>query len=78
MKALLPSLYARDVVTYDEKKTAESKVLDTERMSYVLDLVIASLKADVPIKYNNFLKVVKERKDLVGNESVKNLGKLMD
>ena len=47
-------------------------------MAYVLDFIIVSLKAGVAIKYDNFLKVVKESKDLVANESVKNLGKLTD
>jgi len=78
VKALLPSLYAREVVDSDQKKTAEAKLLDKEKLAYVLDLIIDSLKAGVAIKYDNFLKVVKESKDLVANESVKNLGKLID
>ena len=74
VKDLLPSLYARDVVNSDQKKIAEAKVLDADKMGYILDLIIDSLKVGVPIKYNNFLEVMKESKDSVANESVKNLG----
>ena len=74
--ALLPILYARGVVSSDQKRIAEAKLLNTEKMSYVLDLVIDSLKAGVPIKYNNFFEVMKDSKDPVANESIKNLGKI--
>ena len=50
--------------------------LNTEKMSYVLDLIIDSLKAGVPIKYNNFFQIMKDTKDPVANESIKNLGKI--
>ena len=76
MKHLLPSLYARGVVDSDQKKTADAKLLDTEKMSYVLDLIIDSLKAGVPVKYNNFFEILKDSKDPVANKSVKNLGKI--
>ena len=74
VKDLLPSLYARDVVNSDQKKIAEANVLDADKMGYILDLIIDSLKVGVPIKYNNFLEVMKKSKDSVANESVKNLG----
>ena len=76
VSALLPSLYAKGVVDSDQKKTAEAKLLNTEKMSYVLDLIIDSLKAGVPIKYNNFFQIMKDTKDPVANESIKNLGKI--
>ena len=43
-------------------------------MEYILDLIIDSLKAGVAIKYNSFLEVLTESKDLVANEAVKSLG----
>ena len=76
MTALLPSLYARGVVNSDQKRIAEAKLLNTEKMSYVLDLVIDGLKAGVPIKYNIFFEVMKDSKDPVANESIKHLGKI--
>jgi len=73
--ALLPSLYASGVVTFHQKQSIEAKSLDREKMRCVLDLIINSLKANVAIKYNNFLKAMKDSKDLDANELVKKLGK---
>jgi len=75
VNALLPSLYASRVVTFDQKQSIEAKSLDRDKMRCVLDLIINSLKADVAIKYNNFLKAMKDSKDLDANELVKKLGK---
>ena len=77
VKTLLPSLFEGEVIDFDQKKIAEAKSLDTEKMSYILDLVINSLKADVAIRYNNFLKVMKESRDADANELVTHLGKIM-
>ena len=76
VSAILPSLYARGVVDSDQKRTAEAKFLNREKMSYVLDLIIDSLRAGVPIKYNNFYQIMKDTNDPVANESIKNLGKI--
>ena len=76
MKALLPSLYAKEVIDSDQKKTVEATLLDTEKMGYILDLIIDSLKAGVAIKYDSFLKVMKDSKDSVAKEAVKSLGRL--
>ena len=74
-KALLPSLYASGVVTFDQKQIIEAKHVNKEKMGYVLDLIINSLKADIAIKYNNFIQVMKDSKDFDANELVKILGK---
>ena len=65
-----------EVIDFDQKEIVEAKVLDTEKMGYILDSIIRSLKAGVPIKYNSFLKVIKESKNSVAIEAVKNLGRL--
>jgi len=44
-------------------------------MEYILDLIINSLKADIAIRYNIFLKAMKDSKDLDENELVKKIGK---
>lgn len=77
VKTLLPSLFEGEVIDFDQKKIAEAKSVDTEKMSYILDLVINSLKAGVAIRYNNFLKVMKESRDADANELLKQLGKIM-
>ena len=76
VKPLLPSLYSKEVIDFDQKMTVEATLLDTEKMGYILDLIIRSLKAGVAIKYNSFLKVMKDSKDSVANEAVKSLGRL--
>ena len=76
VKTLLPSLYAKEVINFDQKKTVEATLLDKDKMGYILDLVIDSLNAGVAIKYNSFLKVIKDSKDSVAIEAVKNLGRL--
>ena len=75
VETLLPSLYAEEVIDFDQKQAVEAKAVDTKKMSYILDIIIRSLKAGVATKYNTFLKVVKDSKD---NEAVKNLGRLTD
>ena len=70
---LLPSLFAKEVVNFYQKQRADVKCLHTERMGYILDLIIDSLKAGVAIKYNNFLEVLKESKDLTASKLVKSL-----
>ena len=73
----MPSLFAKGVVDFNQKKIAEAKLLDTEKMIYVLDLIINGLKAGVPIKYNYFLEVMRDSEDPVVKESIKTLGKII-
>ena len=76
VKPLLPSLFAKEVINFDQKQAVEAKPVDTEKMGYILDLIIRSLNAGVAIKYNRFLKVIQDSKDSVAIEAVKNLGRL--
>ena len=76
MKGLIPSLYAKEVIDSNQKKIVDATLLDADKMGYVLDLITDSLKAGVAVKYNNFLKVLKDSKDSVANVAVKSLGKL--
>ena len=78
VNTLLPSLFEGEVINFDQKKIAEAKPPDTEKMIYILDLVINSLNIGVAIRYNNFLKVMMESEDTDANELVKHLGKIMD
>ena len=71
---LLPSLYAKEVIDTNQKKTIEAERLDTKKMEYILDLIIDSLNAGVAIKYNSFLEAINETEDPVANEAIKNLG----
>ena len=78
VETLLPSLYARKVVDFNQKQKVDAMHTssDAEKMGYILDLIIKSLMAGVAIKYNTFLEVMKNSEDSVLNEIVKSLGKL--
>ena len=76
VKTLLPSLYANEVINSDQKKIVKATLLNKDKMGYILDLITDSLNACVPIKYNSFLKVIKNSKDSVAIEAIKNLGRL--
>ena len=72
---LLPSLYAKDVITLDDKKMMESKPLEKDRMVYLLDdVLIRSLRSDHGSKYNGFLKVLEESDDSSVTDLTRKLG----
>ena len=76
VETLLPSLYASRVVDFNQKQKVDAMHTRAEKMGYILDLIIDSLKAGTAIKYNKFLEVMKDSEDSVPNERVKSLGKL--
>jgi len=77
MDNLLPSLFAKQVITDHEKQIMEkTKPLDSDKMMYLLDYIIMpSLKVNVGIKYNGFLEVMKHSDDLLAQTVAKHLGK---
>ena len=74
---LLPSLYAYNVVTFDQKEEIEEKPGKKKRMEALLGLIIRSLDNGVADLHNGFLKVLLESEDLLTKEFAKKLGKLM-
>ena len=75
--SLLPSLYAYNVITFDQKEEIEELPQMKRRMEFVLDLIIRSLAGGVADLYNKFFKVLKESKDLPTRKLAKKLGKLV-
>ena len=72
---LLPSLYAKRVITLDDKKVMEAKPLEKDRMMYLLDdVLIRSLNIGYGSKYNGFLKVLEESDDDVLDDLTRTLG----
>ena len=68
-------LFTKSVITYDEKQQIRSKVIDTKKMTELLDIIISSLNAGSTIKYINFLKAMEESDDPVLQQTAKGLGK---
>ena len=75
--SLLPSLYAYNVVTFDQKEEIEELPQKKKRMDFIASLIIRSLDSGVADLYNRFLKVLKESEDLPTRELAKKLGKLI-
>ena len=77
VNTLLPSFYAYNVVTFDQKEHIEELLHRKDRMAFIVDLIICSLECGVADLYNRFLKVLKESEDLPTRELAKKLGKLL-
>ena len=68
-------LFAKSVITYNEKQQIRSKVTNTKKMTELLDIIISSLNAGSTIKYISFLKAMEESDDPVLQQTAKRLGK---
>jgi len=69
---LLPNLYAKQVITLDDKKIMESKPLEKDRMRYLLDdVLLCSLKSNVGLKYDSFVEVLEASDDALAKELFK-------
>ena len=66
-------LFAKDVITLDEKLQIESKI-GTEKMAKLLNIIIASLRLKQTTKYLGFLKAMEESKDITLKQTAKRLG----
>ena len=75
--SLLPSLYAYNIITFDQKEEIKELPQKKRRMEFVLDLIIRSLASGVADLYNKFFKVLTDSKDLPTRELAKKLGKLV-
>ena len=71
---LLDHLFANSVITLDDKREMESKPLEKNRMTYLLDEVLISLRTGSGLKYNKFLEVLQDSDDYTFTELAKNLG----
>ena len=74
--SLLPSLYAYNVVTFDQKEEIEELPQKKKKMDFIASLIIRSLDSGVADLYNGFLKALKESEDLPTRKLAKKLGKL--
>ena len=73
---MLPSLYAKDVITLVDKDTISlTKPLERDKMQYLLDqIIIPSLQAGVLQKFKLFLEVMEESEDTVTRTMARQLG----
>ena len=75
---MMCSLYAKDVITYSERKIIDAKVVGEEKMIYLLvDIIIPSLKTNICTKYKGFLEAMEESADVILRSMAARLGKLI-
>ena len=74
--AMLPSLYAKSVITLVDKDTISiTKALERDKMQYLLDqIIIPSLQAGVIQKFKLFLEVMENSEDTVTKTVAQKLG----
>ena len=73
--AMMGSLLAEDVITYDERKIINEKI-GAEKMDYlIVDIIIPSLKVKNHKKYKGFLKAMENSEDGDLKDMAKRLGK---
>ena len=79
INSILGSLFSKNVITLNDKKLLETKPLESDRVTYVLDdVLLGSLSVNVMDKYINFVGVLKQRgeddDDVVLQKLAKDLG----
>ena len=67
-------LYSKSVITRDEKERLD-KMINTEQMGKLVDIIIQSLELKITIKYKMFLESMEESDDILLQEIAKTLGK---
>ena len=70
-------LFAKDVITFDDRKTIDLQV-GRNKMDYlIVDIIIPSLMAKFSKKYKSFLKVMEDNDDIVLKSAAELLGRLI-
>ena len=67
------TLYAKGVITLYEKQKLD-KMINTEQMGELVDILIASLKSKTTKKYKGFLEAMEESDNVVLPPMAKKLG----
>ena len=74
--AMLPNLYAKRVISLEEKDTISlTKPLERDKMQYLLDkIIVPSLQAGVIQKFELLLEVMEGSEDVVTRNVAQQLG----
>ena len=75
--AMMGSLYAKDVITDNERKIIDLKIGEEKMMYLILDIIIPSLRLDNFNKYKGFLKAMEESDDTDLRSMAEKLGELI-
>ena len=67
------ALYGNSVTTICEKQIIEGKCSNEQKMEYLIDILIASLKSHSRIKYMGFLAAMETSPDILLQEKARQL-----
>ena len=74
-ESMLGDLFAKEVITLQEKGIIQSLTLNRQKMEYLLDnIIIPSLNNSIVEKFKGFLEVMEKSNDLILTEMSKKLG----
>ena len=74
---MMGSLYAKDVITDNEREIIDSKIGEEKMMYLILDIIIRSLRLDNCKKYKGFLEAMEESDDTDLRSMAEKLGELI-
>ena len=74
---MMGSLFAKDVITNEERKIIGDKIGEEKMMYLIADVIIPSLRINKYTKYKGFLEAMEESEDSDVKSTVEKLGKLM-
>ena len=72
-KSMQQLLFAKSVITPDEKQHLD-KMINSEQISVLIDILLVSLKLKITKKYKGFLQSMEESGDLTLEKTAKDLG----
>ena len=76
--SLVGALYSQDVITARQKQIIGTKIIESEKMMYLLDdIIIPSLEAGTLEKFKSFREVMEKSDDSVIKSVCKRLSMLM-
>lgn len=71
------TLYSKKVITRPEREIIEAKNTNTDKMDYLIDILIVSLNHSLPDKYRGFLIALETSEDILLHKIAKDLGKII-
>ena len=74
--AMMGSLYAKDVITNEQRKLIAAEIGEAKMMYLIVDIIIPSLKVNNYKKYKGFLEAMEESEDSDLKSTAKTLGML--
>ena len=74
--AMMGSLYAKDVITNEQRKLIAAEIGEEKMMYLIVDIIIPSLKVNNHKKYKGFLEAMEESEDSDLKSTAKTLGML--